>query len=80
FPTVIYRNPQAGRSNSSLELASEAGIDISSRFSASGIKILTTDDPIQWGVNYRINEEFRLRGSTNFFDDSRAVMEFERRF
>ncbi|CDN12414.1 Protein of unknown function DUF490 [Richelia intracellularis] len=79
FPT-IYRNPQPGRSNSSLELATEAGIDINSRFSASGIKILTTHDPIQWGVNYCINEEFRLRGASNFFDDNRAVMEFERRF
>ncbi|MDJ0616009.1 MAG: translocation/assembly module TamB domain-containing protein [Calothrix sp. MO_192.B10] len=81
FPTVITENPRAGRrSSSSLELAAEAGIDITSRISASSIKILTTDDPMQWGVNYRINDEFRLRGSTNFFDDNRAVLEYQRRF
>jgi translocation and assembly module TamB len=80
FPTVVYENYRNGRSTSSLELAAEAGIDITSKISASSIKILTTDEPIQWGINYRINQEFRLRGSTNFFDDSRAVLEYERRF
>ncbi|MDJ0677869.1 MAG: translocation/assembly module TamB domain-containing protein [Calothrix sp. MO_167.B42] len=81
FPTVITENPRAGRrSNSSLELAAEAGVDITDEISASTIKILTTDDPIQWGVNYRINNIFRLRGSTNFLDDSRAVFEYQRRF
>lgn len=80
FPTIIYKNPKAGRSNSKLELATETGIDITPRISASGIKILTTDDPIQLGLNYRIDREFRLRGSTNFFDDSRATLEFKKRF
>jgi translocation and assembly module TamB len=80
FPTIIADRPEAPRSNSSLELALEAGVDISSKFSISGIKILTTDDPFQWGINYRINDEFRLRSSTNLTDDSRAVIEFERRF
>ncbi len=81
FPTVISENARAGRrSTSSLELAAEAGVDITSRISASSIKILTTDDPMQWGINYRINDEFRLRGSTNFLDDNRAVLEYQRRF
>ena len=80
FPTIIYKNPKAGRSNSKLELATETGIDITPRISASGIKILTTDDPIQLGLNYRMDGEFRLRGSTNFYDDSRATLEFKKRF
>ena len=80
FPTILSERPEAGRNNSSLELALEAGIDISPKFSLSTIKILTAGDPLQWGLNYRINNEFRLRSSTNLTDDSRAVIEFERRF
>ncbi|WP_017651912.1 translocation/assembly module TamB domain-containing protein [Fortiea contorta] len=80
FPTVISEKPEAGRSNSSLELAVEAGVDISNKFSVSGIKILTTNDPFQWGINYRINDKFRVRASTNLDDDSRAVIEYENRF
>ncbi|MDF5707039.1 MAG: translocation/assembly module TamB domain-containing protein [Nostoc sp. S4] len=80
FPTVISENPEAGRPNSSLELAAEAGVDITSKISVSSIKILTTNDPFQWGVNYRINDEFRVRASTNLTDDSRAVVEYQTRF
>jgi translocation and assembly module TamB len=80
FPTVISENPEAGRSNSTLELAAEAGVDVSSKISVSSIKILTTNDPFQWGVNYRINDEFRVRASTNLTDDSRAVVEYQTRF
>ncbi|BAY09558.1 translocation/assembly module TamB domain-containing protein [Calothrix sp. NIES-2098] len=80
FPTVISDNPEAGKSNSTLELALEAGVDISSKFSVSGIKILTANDPLQWGLNYRITDTIRLRASTNLFDDSRAVVEYDRRF
>lgn len=80
FPTIISDNPEAGRSSSTLELAAEAGVDISSKISVSSIKILTTNDPFQWGVNYRINDEFRVRASTNLTDDSRAVVEYQTRF
>ncbi|BBD64084.1 hypothetical protein NIES4072_22540 [Nostoc commune NIES-4072] len=80
FPTVISDNPEAGRSSSTLELAAEAGVDISSKISVSSIKILTTNDPFQWGVNYRINDKFRVRASTNLADDSRAVVEYQTRF
>ncbi|MHC5598507.1 MAG: translocation/assembly module TamB domain-containing protein, partial [Nostoc sp.] len=80
FPTVLSENPEAGRSNSTLELAAEAGVDISPKISVSSIKILTTNDPFQWGVNYRINDQFRVRASTNLTDDSQAVVEYQRRF
>ncbi|MFN6034498.1 MAG: translocation/assembly module TamB domain-containing protein, partial [Dolichospermum sp.] len=80
FPTILSQRPEAGRNNSSLELALEAGIDLSPKFSVSTIKILTARDPLQWGINYRINNELRVRSSTNLTDDTRAVVEFERRF
>ncbi|GAA6618600.1 translocation/assembly module TamB domain-containing protein [Scytonema sp. NUACC26] len=80
FPTILSDNPEAGRNSSSLELAAEAGVDITRRISVSGLKILTTGDPVQWGVNYRLNDSIRLRGTTNFSDDNRAVVEFQKRF
>ncbi|BAZ79303.1 translocation/assembly module TamB domain-containing protein [Sphaerospermopsis kisseleviana CS-549] len=80
FPTILSDKPEAGKSNSTIELALEAGVDISSKFSFSTIKILTASDPFQWGINYRINDDFRVRASTNLTDDSRAIIEFERRF
>jgi translocation and assembly module TamB len=80
FPTIISQDPEAGKNFSSLELAAEAGVDISPKVSASALKILTASDPVQWGLNYRINDEIRFRASTNLFNDNRAVVEFERRF
>ena len=80
FPTIIAEDREAGRNSSSLEIAAEAGIDLSKRISISGIKILTDDDPFQWGINYRVNDRVRLRGSTNLFDDTRVFMEYHKRF
>jgi translocation and assembly module TamB len=80
FPTVISDNPEAGKSSSSIELAAEAGVDISTKLSISSIKILTANDPFQWGINYRINDQIRVRASTNLEDDSRAVVEYQTRF
>ncbi|HEY9800911.1 MAG TPA: translocation/assembly module TamB domain-containing protein, partial [Leptolyngbyaceae cyanobacterium] len=85
FPTIISENPDVtnnsnNRSGSSIELAAEAGVDISNKLSISSIKILTANDPFQWGINYRINDQFRVRASTNLEDDSRAVFEYQTRF
>ncbi|MBV6626819.1 MAG: translocation/assembly module TamB domain-containing protein [Rivularia sp. (in: Bacteria)] len=80
FPTIISDNPDAGKSNSTVELAAEAGVDVTDKISISALKILTADDPFQFGINYRLKDRIRLRGSTNFDDDSRAVIEYQRRF
>ncbi|MEB3217156.1 MAG: translocation/assembly module TamB domain-containing protein [Nostocales cyanobacterium 94392] len=80
FPTIISDNPEAGKSSLSLELAAEAGVDITNRISISALKLLTADDPFQWGINYRLKDNIRLRGSTNLDDDNRAVIEYQRRF
>ncbi|KAB8333129.1 hypothetical protein SD80_014805 [Scytonema tolypothrichoides VB-61278] len=50
------------------------------KISISTLKILTTSDPFQWGVNYRLNNSVRLRATTNFLDDNRAVVEYHKRF
>ncbi|BAZ23939.1 hypothetical protein NIES4073_48300 [Kalymmatonema gypsitolerans NIES-4073] len=80
FPTILTDTLTAGRSSSTLELAAEAGVDITRRFSVSTLKILTNSDPFQWGINYRLNNNIRLRATTNLNDDNRAVVEYQKRF
>ncbi|NJM74011.1 MAG: hypothetical protein HC862_30100 [Scytonema sp. RU_4_4] len=80
FPTILSDTIEAGRTSSSLELAAEAGMDLTRRISISTLKILTTSDPFQWGINYRVNNSIRVRATTNLLDDNRAVVEYHKKF
>ncbi len=80
FPTQILvdENRDRGRIEG---LAGEIAIDIVDNFSFSILKILNVDSiPAQFGFRYRLDENFVLRGSTNFSDESRGLIEFESRF
>jgi translocation and assembly module TamB len=77
FPTIITDDKQR---TSTLGLAAEVGVDISHNFSVSVLKILTTDQPFEYSLRYRLNEQLLLRGATNLSGESRAVVEYERRF
>jgi translocation and assembly module TamB len=77
FPTLLDRGQQRG---STLGLAAEVGIDITRNLSASVLRVLTADQPTQFGVRYRFNDNFLFRGSTNFSGDSQGVFEYEFRF
>jgi translocation and assembly module TamB len=61
-------------------IAAEAAIDLTNDLSFSTQKILNSDRPFQFGLQYRVNNNIVIRGSSNFSDDSRAVIEFEQRF
>ncbi len=82
FPTLTQETSSRGSrgSASSLGLAAEAAIDITPTISLSALKILTSDDPTQFGLRYRLNENFLVRSSSDFSGDSRAVVEYEARF
>jgi translocation and assembly module TamB len=77
FPTTINDDK---RRTSTLGLAAEAGVDISRSFSVSVLKELTTDQPFQYNLRYRVNDKVLLRGGTDFSGDSRAMIEYENRF
>ncbi len=77
FPTV---STDEDRRSSTLGLAAEAGVDITPRLSASVLKILTSSQPAQIGLRYRISDKVLFRGSTDFFGDNRAVIEYNARF
>ncbi|NDJ18139.1 translocation/assembly module TamB domain-containing protein [Myxacorys almedinensis] len=77
FPTVV--NSTTARS-STLSLAAEGIIDISGNFSVSVSRVFASDEPLRYGVVYRINDETLVRGSTDLAGDSRAVIEYQTRF
>jgi translocation and assembly module TamB len=84
FPTVVT---DESSQDSTLGLAAEAGIDIlrkgdgSPVLSASVLRVLTSaNQPTQFGLRYRINDQLLLRGSTDLSGENRAVLEFETRF
>jgi translocation and assembly module TamB len=80
FTTAVINDENQKRPTSTLGLAAEASMDVTSRLSISALKILTHDDPLQIGLRYRVNDEVLLRGSSNFSDDSRFMVEYESRF
>ncbi|OLP17744.1 hypothetical protein BST81_15615 [Leptolyngbya sp. 'hensonii'] len=81
FPTVITSKDSRTPSDASaLGLAAEIGIDITSNLSLSVLRILTVDQPTQFGLRYQLNDQLRVRGSTDFSGDNRGVVEYETRF
>ncbi|MBW4681016.1 MAG: translocation/assembly module TamB domain-containing protein [Microcoleus vaginatus WJT46-NPBG5] len=77
FPTITTKD---GTSSSSLDLAAEAGFDITRNISASILRVLTDDQPTDFSLRYRLNEQLLLRGSTDFSGESRATVEYDIRF
>lgn len=81
FPTLVRSDRKRdSRGSSTLGLAAEAAIDITPAVSFSILRILTTNQPTQFGLRYRVNRNILLRGSTDFSGDNRAVIEYETRF
>ena len=78
FPTPII---EENRDNNRDGLAGEIAFDLVDNLSFSVLKILNTDIPAQFGFRYRFDENFVLRGSSNFEEDgTRALIEYELRF
>ncbi len=79
FPTPLMNDEKTTTSNQ-LGVAAEAGVDLSNDLSISIQKIINTEQLPQWGLRYRLNENTTIRGSSNFADDSRGIVEYEQRF
>jgi translocation and assembly module TamB len=73
------RNDQ-GATSSVLGLAAEGVFDISRNFSVSLSRVFLTNEPFNYNVIYRVNDDLLVRGSTNLADDSRLLFEYETRF
>ncbi|MEO1669395.1 MAG: translocation/assembly module TamB domain-containing protein [Cyanobacteria bacterium J06631_2] len=78
FPTPII---DENRDNEGDGLAGEIAFDLINNLSFSVLKILNNDTPAQFGFRYRLDENFVLRGSSNFEEDgTRGLLEYELRF
>ena len=78
FPTPII---DENRDNQRDGLAGEIAFDLIDNLSFSVLKILNNDTPAQFGFRYRLDDNFVLRGSTDFEDDgTRGLIEYEHRF
>ena len=78
FPTQVIDESESERLDA---LAGEVAIDVTDRFSFSALKVLNVGEiPAQFGVRYRLDDKFILRGSSNFEDDTRGVLEYQFRF
>ncbi len=77
FPTTIN---DRGQINTTLGLGAEVGIDITPSVSISALRVLTANQPFQYSLRYRINENLLLRGSSNLAGDNRVLIEFETRY
>lgn len=78
FPTPII---DENRDNQGDGLAGEIAFDLIKNLSFSVLKILNNDTPAQFGFRYRLNDNFVLRGSSNFQEDgTRGLIEYELRF
>ncbi|MGF1535816.1 MAG: translocation/assembly module TamB domain-containing protein [Elainellaceae cyanobacterium] len=83
FPAVITEDREERSSDDAdptLGLAAELGVNITEDLSVSALQLLTVREPTQFGLRYSISDELQIRSSTNFSDDSRIVIEFNRQF
>jgi len=84
FPTYVSQdgdgNQRDSGSTSTLGVGAEVGVDITRALSLSVLKLLTSSDPAQFSLRYRVNDQILLRGSSNFSGDNRGVIEYEARF
>ena len=77
FPTTIS---DRGQISSTLGLGAEIGIDVTPSLSVSALRVLTANQPFQYSLRYRVNENILLRGSSNLSGDNRFLIEYENRF
>lgn len=78
FPAqVINEDKTAG----GLGVAVELGKTVADRVSLSVLQFITPAGiPTRYNIRYRVNDNFTIRGSTDFQGDSRTSIEYETRF
>jgi len=78
FPTQVIDEDRDGQRDD--VLAGEIAFNLIDNFSFSVLRILNTDIPARYGVRYRLDNNFVLRGSSDFQEESRFSIDFESRF
>ena len=91
YPTVVSSSPDNNNDNNdddenqdvetSVGLALELGFDVTKRLSASVAQVFSSvDTSTRLNLNYRVNENTLIRGSTDTNGENRLSIQFEKRF
>jgi len=76
YPTFIAEEDEASDA-SVLGLSVEGIVDITKDISVSVAGVVGAEDPVRYGVIYRISDDLLLRTSTDLAGDSRATLRYE---
>jgi translocation and assembly module TamB len=79
FPTLTPPTDESG--DTALNLGAELGYDVTRRLSVSILQVVTApEEPTQLNLSYDLNDQIRLRGSTNIQGESVGAVEYRTRF
>lgn len=79
YPSRIAERGSKGTA-SALGVGIEVGLDVTDNAYVSLSRVLAADQPFQFNINYRLNDNILLRGVTNFRNESEIRFEYETRF
>jgi len=85
YPTTVTARPRGDNNRNdratALGLGIEAGIDLNNNLSVSIAQIISEiNNTTRLNLDYRLNDDTVIRGSTDFAGESRLSVQFERRF
>ncbi|MGI8934298.1 MAG: translocation/assembly module TamB domain-containing protein [Phormidesmis sp.] len=81
FPvTAASRTVTEGTKDTGLDIGAEIGFDVTDTTSLSVSKILTDNTNPEFGINYRLSDQFTVRGTTDLDEINQVLLEYEIRF
>ena len=81
FPvTAASRAVTEETNDTGLDIGAEIGFDVTDSTSLSVSKILTDSTSPEFGVNYRLSDQFTVRGTTDLDEINQVLLEYEIRF
>ncbi len=79
YPSRVAERGSSGKA-SALGVGIEVGLDVTDNVYVSLSRVLASQQPFLFNINYRLNDNLLLRGVTNFNNESEVRFEYETRF
>ncbi len=79
YPARISKG-ESSTASSALGLGLEVGLDVTDNVSVSLTQVLADEQPTQFGVNYRVNDNLLIRGAAGLGGESEIRFEYEVQF
>ncbi|WP_413160973.1 translocation/assembly module TamB domain-containing protein [Capilliphycus salinus ALCB114379] len=79
YPARISKS-EGSTASSALGLGIEIGLDVTDNVSVSLSQVLAEEQPTQFGVNYRVNDNLLIRGAAGLGGESEIRFEYEVQF